>query len=73
MKQAVFNQAFADKKLTEENLRDLVKGVVFQTNQYSRVNMNLVGDDIWSIMRVNPEPSVNDTSAVITPTTNPED
>ncbi len=23
--QAVFNQAFADKKLTEENLRDLVK------------------------------------------------
>jgi len=70
--QAVFNRAFADKKLTEENLRELVKVVVFQTNQYSRVNLDLLNDSIWSIMKINPEPVLNNSSAAINPVASPE-
>lgn len=58
--QAVFNRAFADKKLTEESLRDLVKSCVYQTNAYSRVRLESsdLGFSIWSILKVNPKPIV---------------
>jgi len=65
--QSVFNRAFADKKLTEENLRDLIKVKVYQTSKYSRVNLNLSGDSIWSIMKVTPEPSLNISSPALFP------
>lgn len=58
--QAVFNKAFADNKLTEENLKDLIRVSVFQTNIFSRVYLNqaTLGTSVWSILRVNPEPTV---------------
>ena len=53
--QTVFNFAFSDKKLTEENLRFLVKSQVFQPSGYSRIDLGLLPHSVWSILRVNPE------------------
>ena len=71
--QAVFNKAFADKKLTEEDLKELIKVTVFQTSQYSRINLDLIDDSIWSVLRINPEPIVHPSGSTITPTDNPYD
>jgi hypothetical protein len=70
--QAVFNKAFADKKLTEEDLKELIKVTVFQTSQYSRINLDLITDSIWSLLRINPEPVLHPAGATITTTANPE-
>jgi len=70
--QAVFNQAFGEKKLSEENLRDLVKVAVFQASEYSRVNTDLLTDSIWTILRVNAEPVLNIDNPTLIPTTSPE-
>lgn len=70
--QAVFNQAFGQKKLSEENLRDLVKVAVFQASDNSRINTDLLPDSIWSILRVNPEPVLNVENPTVTPSTSPE-
>ena len=67
--QSVFNRAFADKKLTEEDLKELVKVVVFQTNQFSRFYLDHVDDSIWSVLRINPEPTLHPSGATITSTT----
>lgn len=69
--QAVFNKAFAEDKLTEEDLRELIKVTVFQTSQFSRINLNQTTDSIWSILRVNPEPVLYPENATITATDNP--
>ena len=57
--QAIFNKAFADKKLTEENLQFLVKAVVFQASGFSRIDTGLLPDSIWSILRINPDPIID--------------
>jgi len=54
--QSAFNFAFSNKKLTEENLRFLVKSKIFQANGYSRVDLGLLPHSVWSVLRVNPEP-----------------
>lgn len=58
---AVFNKVFADKKLSEENLRELIRTKIFLASGFSRVNLekDAVGDSIWSIMRVVPNPEVS--------------
>jgi len=67
--QAVFNKAFADKKLTEENLKELIRVKVFQTNQFSRINISQLPDSVWSLMRINPEPELYPSNpAIQTPT-----
>lgn len=55
--QAVFNKAFGERKLSEEDLSELIRTVVFQTNQFSRINIDLspLGHSLWSLMRINPE------------------
>lgn len=55
---SVFNFAFAQNKLTEENLRELVRTRIWQTSKYSRIYFNPTdtGGEIWSIIRVSPEP-----------------
>lgn len=57
---AVFNSAFADKKLPEENLRDLIRTSVWQASSYSRVNINSssLGYGVWGILGVFPEPVI---------------
>jgi hypothetical protein len=57
---AVFNKVFADKKLSEENLRELVRTKIFLASQFSRVNLDkdTVTDSIWSVLRVVPNPEV---------------
>lgn len=57
----MFNQAFADNKLTPEALRELIKIRIWQTNMYSRVSLSPteMGHPMWSIVAVYPEPVVN--------------
>jgi len=70
--QAVFNKAFADKKLSEEDLKELIKVVVFQTSQFSRINLDQIDDSIWSLMRINPEPVLYPANPTITTSSSPE-
>lgn len=62
---AVFNKAFADRKLSEEDLRELINVRVYQANQFSRVDVNKSGDSIWTILKVNPEPEVYPNNTLI--------
>lgn len=66
---AVFKKVFADKSMSEENLRELVKVKIFQTNKFSRVALDeaLLGDNIWSILSVNPEAETYPNSTITTP------
>lgn len=67
---SVFNFAFAQNKLSEENLRELVRTRVWQTSKYSRIYFNPsdTGGEIWSIIRVSPEPVLDPaTSPLINP------
>jgi hypothetical protein len=60
------NEAFGEKKLAPENLRELTKVKVWKANSYSRVSFNSaeVGHELWSIISVFPKPVVNKKSAV---------
>jgi hypothetical protein len=71
--QAVFNQAYGNKKWPEENMRDLVRVAVFQASSYSRISTDLLPDSIWSLLRLNVKPVLNNASPSITPTTNPSE
>lgn len=55
------NQAFAEKKLSHECLRELVKVYVWQANQFSRVAYNEVdtGHPKWTIIGVYPKIKAN--------------
>ena len=55
---AIFNSTFGNKKLSEENLRELTRTRVFQTSKYSRIQFNPsdISEEIWSILIVAPEP-----------------
>jgi hypothetical protein len=54
---SAFNRAFADTKLSEESLRELVKVRVWIASPYSRITYNdtTVGDKLWSIFAVYPK------------------
>jgi len=56
---AVFNGAFSDKKLSEEDLRELVKTTIWQANSFSRINFDetALGYKVWTILGVFPEPT----------------
>ena len=51
---AVFNSAFSDNKLSEEDLRDLTRVKVFQANDFSRVKFDSdeVGEKLWTILAI---------------------
>ena len=58
---SLFNAAFGANKLSEENLRELVKIRTFQTSQYSRIHIDedsVTGlcHGVWTILGVYPEP-----------------
>lgn len=67
---SVFNYAFGEKKLSEENLRELTRTRVWQTSKYSRIQLNPadIGDEVWSVLVVAPEPVLD---PQIDPLTNP--
>jgi len=67
---AVFNSAFGENKLSEENLRELTRTRVWQTSKYSRIHFNTTDtvEEIWSILIVAPEPLLD---PVTTPLPNP--
>ena len=56
---SVFNKGFGQDKLTEENLRDLTKVVIYRANIHSRIEVSTDTtnpDNVWSILAVFPEP-----------------
>jgi hypothetical protein len=67
----MLNQAFAENKLAPENLRELNKTKVWQTNSFSRIAFSEaeVGHPLWSIIAVYPKCKTNKSSAIpsITP------
>jgi hypothetical protein len=66
---AVFSSIFSDKKVSEENLRDLVFTRVFQTSKFSRIQLDTLVSphNIWSILSVNPEAVTYPNSTITTP------
>lgn len=54
---SVFNAAFAQNKLSEESLKELVYVKVWQTSLYSRFAFDStdVGHSIWSILAIHPK------------------
>lgn len=63
----VFNSIFASKKVTPEQLRDLVKVKIWQANAYSRVSYNPAdtGHSLWSIISVMPEPKLIPNNSIV--------
>lgn len=58
---SVFNAAFSNNKLSEENLRDLIHTTIFQPSDFSRVTFtghSTFNHKVWSIMGVYPEAEV---------------
>lgn len=68
---SIFNAAFGEKKLSEENLRELTRTRVFQTSKYSRIRFasSDLGDEVWSVLVVCPEPVLD---PQIDPVVNPD-
>lgn len=67
---SAMNSVLGDDKLSEENLRELVRTKVWQTSQFSRIHFSPddIGEDIWSVMRISPEPLLNpETDPVVNP------
>ena len=62
-----FNQAFADKKLSPESLRELTNVKVWQANSYSRVAFNSqdVGHFLWTLLAIYPKPVITKKSAPV--------
>lgn len=62
-----FNQAFAQKKLVPENLKDLTKVKIWKLNSYSRFSFDeaAVGHPIWTTFAIYPRPIVNKSSTPI--------
>jgi hypothetical protein len=58
---ALFNQAFAENKLSPEQLRELTKTQVWQASQYSRIafKSSEVGRDLWTLISVYPKATTN--------------
>lgn len=58
---AMFNVAFADKKLAPEQLRELTKVGVWQANEYSRIayKESEIGYPFWTIVAIYPKPVTN--------------
>ena len=67
---SVFNFAFGQKKLSEENLRELTRTRVWQTSKYSRIHFNVADttEEVWSVLRISPEPILDpETFPIVNP------
>lgn len=69
---AVFNKAFADKKLSEENLKELVQTKVWTTSTFSRINIDPSVVNVWSVLGIIPKPTVYPASSTPTIGANPD-
>ena len=69
---AVFNKAFADKKLSEENLKELVKTKIWTTSTFSRVHIDPSVVNVWSILGIKPKPTVYPAASTPTVGVNPD-
>jgi len=61
----VFNAAFSDKKLSEEDLRELVRTTIWQANSFSRIQFNetSLGYSVWTVLGIFPKPSIHPASS----------
>lgn len=58
---ALFNEAFAENKLSPEQLREITKVRIWQANGYSRIAYNEAdtGESLWTLVAVYPDPKTN--------------
>lgn len=63
---SVFNEIFGTKKVIPEQLRDLVKVKVWQSNKYSRVSFDpaTIGHDFWTLISIMPEPKLHPNNSI---------
>lgn len=69
---AVFNKAFADKKLSEENLKELVQTKIWTTSTFSRVRIDPTVVNVWTILGIKPKPTVHPSASIPTIGVNPD-
>lgn len=69
---AVFNKAFADKKLSEENLKELVQTKIWTTSTFSRVKIDPAIINVWTILGIKPKPTVYPATSIPTVGANPD-
>lgn len=67
----IFNEAFAENKISPEQLRELTKVKIWQANGYSRVAYNEAdtGHPLWTVIAVYPDPLLN-TTGIASPSAN---
>lgn len=63
---AVFNKAFADKKLSEENLKELVQTKIWTTSTFSRIHIDPAVVNVWTILGIKPKPTVYPSTSIPT-------
>lgn len=56
---SLINSQLGGKKFAEEYYRDLIKSRVFQTSQYSRVDVTPSNEKVWTILSITAEPTLN--------------
>lgn len=66
---AAYNYAFANNKLSEESLTDLLYTRVFQTSAFGEVvfNTTSMGHDLWTVVAVYAEPRTSPAAQPVTP------
>ncbi len=69
---AVFNKAFADKKLSEENLKELIQTKIWTTSTFSRVRIDPSVVNVWTILGIKPKPTVHPLLSIPTAGVNPD-
>ncbi len=62
----IFNQIFAEKKVTPEQLRDLIKIKIWQANAFSRISFDpaIIGHSLWSLLAVMPLPTLHPNNSI---------
>lgn len=67
---AVAGYAFGENKIGEEFFREISYSGVFQTDENSRISLEVFPNDVWTILAVypNPQTKVLDTAPITVPT-----
>jgi len=56
---SLINSHLGGKKFAEEYYRELIKSRVFQTSQYSRIDVTPINEKVWTMLSVTVEPTLN--------------
>lgn len=63
----VINVALGEKKISEESLSDISIARVMQTSKDSRIEIESIPDEVWTILAIYPLPTVDNTGQPVVP------